>query len=203
MTRDGLDSVLEESRNVDEETDHEDGYDRPASGAQVVHQRFEVERARHGQVTSYGHRDRQPGARQNERVDDGAAVQPVDEVERPTHVHDAIVQEESVRKQRRAEDQIGHGKSFHAGMNGTYRAVANYRQPSTRQHQQSQQVTNDPDHADNWNHRGGRGSCDVTRRLATNHVVQEATSEGFRPPTTQTQRSVRKLSTVPVQQTAH
>lgn len=157
MTRDGLDSVLEESRNVDEETDHEDGYDRPASGAQVVHQRFEVERARHGQVTSYGHRDRQPGARQNERVDDGAAVQPVDEVERPTHVHDAIVQEESVRKQRRAEDQIGHGKSFHAGMNGTYRAVANYRQPSTRQHQQSQKVTNDPDHADNWNHRGGRG----------------------------------------------
>jgi len=46
-----------------------------------------------------GKRDRQPGTRQYEGVDDRAAVQPVDEVERPPDVNDAVVEEKSVRKQ--------------------------------------------------------------------------------------------------------
>ena len=72
-------------------------------------------------------RDRQPGARQYERVDDCAAVQPVDEVERSPHVDNAVVEQEAVRKQRRAEDQIGDGERLHARVDSTHRVVANHR----------------------------------------------------------------------------
>ena len=57
--RDGLDSVLEEARNVEEETDDEDGDDGGARAAQVD-QRLDVERIRDGQVAPDSHRDRQP-----------------------------------------------------------------------------------------------------------------------------------------------
>lgn len=43
----------------------------------------------------------------NEGVDHGAAVQPVDEVEGGAHVYDATDGQKSVRKETRAEDEVG------------------------------------------------------------------------------------------------
>ena len=77
-------------------------------------------------------RDRQPGARQYEGVDDGATVEPVDEVKGATSVQDAVVQQKAVRQQRRTEDQIRHGQGFHTRVNGADRTVADDRQAASR-----------------------------------------------------------------------
>jgi len=104
-TRDGLDSVLEEARDIGEKTDNEDCRDR-GSGRTLVDEWLEEQRPRYGQVATSSHRDRQPGARQDEGVDDRSAIQPVDEVERLSDVDNTAVEQKSVWKQRRTQDKI-------------------------------------------------------------------------------------------------
>jgi len=82
-------------------------------------------------------------------------------VERPADVDDAVVQEKAVRQQRRAEDEVGDGQSFHARVNGAHRVVADDRQAAPRQDEQRQEVADDADDAD------GRNEDGLHRREAT------------------------------------
>lgn len=67
---------------------------------------------------------------------------------------ETIVQQEAVRQQRRAQDQVGHGQSFHTGVDGTHRVVTDDRQTPARQDKQRQQVADDSDDADDRNEYG-------------------------------------------------
>jgi len=109
---------------------------------------------RDGHVASDSHRDSQPGAREYKGIDHCSAVQPVDEMERFPDVYDAVMEQESVRKQWRAEDEIGDGKSFHTRVNCAHWVVADDRQTAARQDKQSQQVADNSEHADGWNKDG-------------------------------------------------
>ena len=86
----GLDVVLEEARNIEDDAAQTDADDRHFSSAHT-HQAKHSKRSTDGQVAARRHGDGEPGACQDESVDDCTAVGSVDELEVLGRIGDSLL----------------------------------------------------------------------------------------------------------------